>query len=124
MMLEHRPDVVILDGRMPKLDGLAVLSAIKSDPELANILVAMLTGRGQLSDLERGMELGADAYFIKPFSQKNLHAWVEKNLKSRKGGGFVALTDPSQGYRHADNLRIKTGYELAPEAKILVHSRP
>lgn len=84
MTLEHRPDVVILDDKMPRLDGLAVLHAIKSDPELATILVAMLTGRGQFSDLARGMDLGADAYFIKPFSQKSLHTWVGKNLKLRE----------------------------------------
>ena len=80
-VLDHRPDVVILDGMMPGLDGLAVLGAIKADPELAGILVVMLTGRGQFSDLERGMELGADAFFIKPFSPKNLKTWVLKNLK-------------------------------------------
>lgn len=82
MVLDHRPDVVILDGRMPRLDGLAVLGAIKADPQLANILVVMLTGRGQFSDLERGVELGADAYFIKPVSPKNLRTWVLEHLAS------------------------------------------
>jgi len=82
MVLDHRPDVVILDGTMPRLDGLAVLGAIKADPLLTNILVVMLSGRGQFSDLERGVELGADAYFIKPVSPKILRTWVLENLAS------------------------------------------
>lgn len=80
MVLDHRPDLVILDGKMPRLDGLAVLGAIKSDPQLAHILVVMLTGRGQLSDLEKGVELGADAYFIKPVSTTSLRKWVFEKL--------------------------------------------
>ncbi len=82
MVLDHRPDLVILDGKLPRLDGLAVLGAIKADPQLANILVVMLTGRGQFSDLEKGMELGADAYFIKPVSPQSLRTWVLENLES------------------------------------------
>ncbi|MCJ7800334.1 MAG: response regulator [Polaromonas sp.] len=84
MVLEHQPDVVLLDGCLPRLDGLTVLRAIKSEPELANILVVMLTGRGQFSDLENGIDSGADAYFIKPFDQKKLQVWVETNLKLRE----------------------------------------
>lgn len=84
MVVEHQPDVVLLDGILPKLDGLTVLRAIKSDPKLSNILVVMLTGRGQFSDLENGIDFGADAYFIKPFDHKKLQAWVEKKLKLRE----------------------------------------
>lgn len=89
MVLDHRPDLVILDGKMPRLDGLAVLAAIKSDPQLANILVVMLSGRGQLSDLERGVELGADAYFIKPVSPKSLKTWVLESLASGERSGTL-----------------------------------
>ena len=84
LVVDHQPDVVLLDGMLPKLDGLTVLRAIKSDLELSHILVVMLTGRGQLSDLENGINLGADAYFIKPFDLKKLQAWVEKNIKLRE----------------------------------------
>lgn len=84
MVLDHRPDVVILDGKMPGLDGLAVLGAIKADPDLSHILVVMLTGRGQFSDLERGVGLGADAYFIKPVSPKSLKTWVTNHLEAQK----------------------------------------
>lgn len=96
MVFDHRPDLVILDGKMPRLDGLVVLKAIKSNPELANTLVVMLTGRGQFADLEKGVNLGADAYFIKPFSPKTLRAWVMKNLQSAVRSGIApAVVQPS-----------------------------
>ncbi|MES2191253.1 MAG: response regulator [Pseudomonadota bacterium] len=81
---KEKPDVVILDGILPKLDGLAVLAIIKSDPALAHILVVMMTGRGQLSDLEKGVFMGSDAYFIKPVSPVTLKTWISNNLKADK----------------------------------------
>ena len=93
MVLSHRPDVVILDGKMPRLDGLAVLGAIKADPDLSHITVLMLTGRGQFSDFERGILLGADAYFIKPVSPNILKLWVAKHLEAqRKTQDIFTLT--------------------------------
>ena len=71
-----KPDLVMLDVMMPgALDGLQVLDAIRSDPQLMQTLVIMITARGQVHDYETGMGRGADAYFIKPFSLVQL---VEK----------------------------------------------
>jgi DNA-binding response OmpR family regulator len=81
LVLDQQPDLVILDGKLPRLDGLAVLAAIKLDPKTAHILVMMMTGRGQFADLERGMDLGADAYFIKPVSPSTLRAWALEHLE-------------------------------------------
>lgn len=80
----EQPDLIILDGKLPRLDGLAVLVAIKQDPKTAHILVMMMTGRSQLEDLERGMDLGADAYFIKPVSPARLRAWAREHLERGK----------------------------------------
>ena len=80
LVLDQQPDLVILDGKLPRLDGLAVLAAIKLDTKTAHILVMMMTGRGQFADLERGMDLGADAYFIKPVSPATLQAWAHEHL--------------------------------------------
>jgi len=78
----HRPDAVLLDIMMPgELDGLQVLSAIKSDPDLKDTLVAMVTARGQASDYRVGREYGADAYFIKPFSPLQVVNWLREKLK-------------------------------------------
>lgn len=64
------PAVVLLDLKMPKLDGLEVLKAIKDDPGLRNIPVVMLTSSREESDLVRSYELGVNAYVVKPVEFK------------------------------------------------------
>ena len=76
-----RPDAVLLDIMMPgAMDGLQVLDAIRADPALKHIRVAMVTARGQARDYEIGMERGADGYFIKPFSPLQLVAAIKETL--------------------------------------------
>lgn len=78
----YRPQAVLLDIMMPgELDGLQVLDAIKSDPDLRSTLVAMVTARGQSADYRAGQEHGADAYFIKPFSPLQVVGWFRKKLQ-------------------------------------------
>ncbi len=78
----HRPQVVLLDVMMPgEMDGLQVLEAIKGDPKTRDILVAMVTVRGQLADGEDARKRGADAYFIKPFSPHQVVNWVRSKLQ-------------------------------------------
>jgi DNA-binding response OmpR family regulator len=80
-VLAHRPDAVLLDIMMPgELDGLQVLDAIRAHPELKGTLVAMATARGQASDRQAGLDRGADAYFIKPFSPLQLLSWLREQL--------------------------------------------
>ncbi len=68
-LLAARPDALVLDVRMPgSMNGFQLCQRIKGDPELAGIHVVLVTACGQVSDQELGRELGADAYFIKPFS--------------------------------------------------------
>lgn len=76
-----KPDLVVLDVMMPGgLNGLEVLDAIKSDPNLKHIHVLMVTARGQAINYEDGMRRGADAYFIKPFSPLQVVATINKIL--------------------------------------------
>ena len=61
-----RPDMVLLDIMMPKLNGLQVLERMKADPTISNIPVIILTNLGgSQEDIERGLELGAVAYLVK-----------------------------------------------------------
>ncbi len=78
---EH-PDLVLLDVMMPNssMDGFEVCRQIKSDPELRNAVVVMVTARGQDQDFETGRKVGADDYFTKPFSPLQLMNVVEKVL--------------------------------------------
>jgi len=81
LVREHMPDLVILDIMMPgDIDGFQVLETIKQSPELKQILVLMVTARGQVSDYEFGLKKGADAYFVKPFSPLSLLESVKKHL--------------------------------------------
>ncbi len=64
---EHRPDAVILDWVMPVLPGHELCVQLKSDPGTARIPVMMLTARGSEQDRLLGLDLGADAYVVKPF---------------------------------------------------------
>jgi two-component system phosphate regulon response regulator PhoB len=68
MARQHHPELILLDVNMPKLDGFQVCKSLKSDPETSNIKVVMITARGTDVDRARGREVGADDYFIKPFS--------------------------------------------------------
>lgn len=74
------PDLVVLDVMMPKLDGFAVLAAIRADPDLAATRVLMLTAKGREAEQRKGLELGADAYMPKPFSTRDLVAKVKALL--------------------------------------------
>lgn len=77
----QKPDLVVLDVMMPgELDGLQVLDALKSDPQLTGTRVIMVTARGQAQDYEDGIRRGADAYFIKPFSPLQLVACIKETL--------------------------------------------
>ncbi len=67
-----RPDVVLLDVMMPKMDGWQVLEAIKADEAIANIPVVMLTAKVQDEDQIRGWSAGAAEYITKPFSPLSL----------------------------------------------------
>ncbi len=68
----HRPDLVVLDVMMPKLDGFAVLEAVRGDPTLAGTRILMLTAKGREAEQNKGLALGADAYMAKPFSTRDL----------------------------------------------------
>ena len=64
----ERPDLVILDLTMPRLDGLRACQALRSDPDLAGTRVLVLTGRDQPDDKAAARDAGADGYLVKPFS--------------------------------------------------------
>ena len=80
---ESPPDLVLLDVRMPGMDGFELLASIKGSPEHRDVPVIMITALGREADLVRGFELGADDYMVKPFSPTELLARIHR-LLSRK----------------------------------------
>ena len=78
MALEEKPDLMLLDIMLPKLDGLSVCKRVKN---YLNIPILMLTAKDAEIDKIVGLELGADDYITKPFSVRELVARVKANLR-------------------------------------------
>ena len=78
---KERPDIVILDLMLPGIDGLEVCRRMKSDENLQEIPIIMLTAKAEDTDIVSGLEVGADDYVTKPFSPKILVARVRTVLR-------------------------------------------
>jgi len=76
----ERPDLIILDLMLPRMDGYEVLKRLKGDPRTADIPVIVLTARGEKEDRARSLELGAASFMAKPFSPRQLVAEVKRAL--------------------------------------------
>ena len=68
----QQPDVVLLDIMMPGMSGLQVLEHWRLEGSTVRLPVLLLTAKAQESDVERGFELGADDYIVKPFSPREV----------------------------------------------------
>jgi len=75
------PDLVLLDIKMPKKDGLEVCRELKQDPEYKHIPILMFTAKAHNRDLELGWEAGADDYITKPFSGVALLERIRTHLE-------------------------------------------
>ncbi|HLH51077.1 MAG TPA: response regulator, partial [Roseiarcus sp.] len=76
-----KPDLVISDIMMPRLDGFGLLSALRNDPDLREIPVLLLSARAGEEAKVEGLKSGADDYLTKPFSAREMLARVETNLR-------------------------------------------
>jgi DNA-binding response OmpR family regulator len=91
---ENIPDGIVLDVMMPgSLNGFQLCERIKKDAVLAHLHVVLVTACGQVEDQEMGYALGADAYFIKPFSPLALARHLDAALHSAPG----VASNPSGG---------------------------
>src|SRR6476646_5911867 len=95
---DEKPDVVLLDVEMPKLDGYEVLRAMQGDPELVEIPVVFLTARATTEDVVEGLRLGAHDYLRKPFEPAELLARVSAALRVK------VLQDQLRAMSHTDAL--------------------
>jgi len=78
---KEKPNLLILDLMLPGIDGLDVCRLIKSDSDIKDISIVMLTALGQEEDIVKGLESGADDYITKPFSFKVLIARIQSVLR-------------------------------------------
>jgi CheY-like chemotaxis protein len=74
----QRPDVVTIDWKMPRLDGVGAVEALRADPRTRSLPIVMVTAYAQAGDAERGRRAGVDAYLAKPFEPEELVAAVRR----------------------------------------------
>jgi DNA-binding response OmpR family regulator len=77
LILERRPDIAVLDVRMPKLTGIEVLEQVRADATVSETPVILLSAGVQDDSIAKGLEAGANEYMKKPFSPDELAARVE-----------------------------------------------
>jgi len=78
---KDRPDLIILDLMLPKIDGYKICRMLKFDEKYKSIPIVMFSARAQESDEKLGYEVGADAYIVKPFESSVLLAKIKELLK-------------------------------------------
>ncbi len=79
---KDKPDLLILDLMMPRVDGWDILRAVRNDPELKDLPIIVLTAKVHDEDVIRGWEMGADGYITKPFNPIKLSDHVKAVLET------------------------------------------
>ena len=78
ILQEHKPDVMLLDIEMPRMDGFEVASFVRHDENLSDVPIIMITSRTGQKHRERAMSIGVNEYLGKPFQEKSLLSTIEK----------------------------------------------
>jgi DNA-binding response OmpR family regulator len=78
--LDMIPDLILMDVRMPKMTGYDACRAMKAQPSLKDIPVVFLSAKGQDSEIQTGLEAGAEEYLLKPFAPNQLTERVKAIL--------------------------------------------
>ncbi len=104
--MEKRPDLILCDVMMPRLDGFTVLNILSKRPETSDIPFVFLTAKTDREDFRKGMNLGADDYITKPFSKEELLNVIETRLQksarlrkfAKTEEGLTAFINEARGY--------------------------
>jgi CheY-like chemotaxis protein len=78
---EILPDLILMDVRMPKMNGIEACRALKLEAKTKDIPVVFLSAKGQEADIKLGYDVGAEAYFLKPFTPEELSERLIKILR-------------------------------------------
>jgi PAS domain S-box-containing protein len=120
---DHKPDLVLLDVNMPKMDGFEVCRQVKADPALAETFIIILSGMSADSDIHAdGLNLGADGYIERPIANRELLAHVQAMLRIQAAEKALRLS--GQQYRQLIDQAADGIFIVAPDGKlILVNSK-
>ncbi|MGC8856126.1 MAG: response regulator transcription factor [Anaerolineae bacterium] len=81
MAAKELPDLILMDVRMPRMTGYDACRLLKADPELKDIPVVFLSAKGQESEIQTGLDAGAEEYLLKPFAPDQLTERVRAILR-------------------------------------------
>jgi two-component system, OmpR family, alkaline phosphatase synthesis response regulator PhoP len=102
--IKSRPDVVVLDLMLPKMDGLAVCKELRQ--KIAQLPIIMLTAKDDVVDRVLGLEMGADDYITKPFSLREVEARIKSVLRRSRGAGATNADGGDETPIVRGNLRV------------------
>ena len=111
----ERPDLVLMDLYMPRMDGLASLEAMRADPATQDVPVILISARGDDLTRSRSLDLGAVDFLQKPFSGRELKARIERTLRfTRRETELqtLARTDPLTGLANLRAFRARLDEEV------------
>ena len=114
MALNQKPDLILLDVMLPKMDGFTVCRKIR---EQSDVPILMLTAREEEVDKELGLELGADDYITKPFMVRELMARVKANLRRTATQGETAPSSNANVIRIGELEIDEERYEVRKAGK-------
>lgn len=80
----QEPDLITLDIMMPHMDGIELCKRLRSQPDMSDVPILMITAKGEVPDLVDGLDAGADDYIAKPFDIREIAARVRALLRSRR----------------------------------------
>lgn len=112
----HRPDLILTDVMMPKLDGFGLLNQLRADPRTASLPVIMLSARAGAEAAIGGLSAGADDYLAKPFSTAELLARVQSNLE------MAALRNRGAEFRRTLTESMQEGFFLADDEGTVIEA--
>jgi signal transduction histidine kinase/DNA-binding response OmpR family regulator len=113
----RKPDLLLADVMMPRLDGMQLLARLRSDPQTNTLPVILLSARAGEESRVEGMQSGADDYLIKPFSARELLARVEAHLKMARFRDEAAetLRASEERYRAFVTASSDVVYRMSPD---------
>lgn len=106
MAINEKPDLILLDVMIPKLDGISVCKKIRYALNISNIPILMISAKDTESDKIVGLEMGADDYITKPFQIREVMARIKANLRKAELNANIDIMSSQKNEDKDDIIRV------------------
>lgn len=106
MAMNQKPDLILLDVMIPKLDGISVCKKIRYALNISNIPILMISAKDTESDKIVGLEMGADDYITKPFQIREVMARIKANLRKAELNANIDATNSKKNDSKDDIIKV------------------